>query len=103
MTDKELLEAAAKASGRTVLGWYNGEPTYAILDDESSWNPLLRDGEALRLAVILEMDVFVRAGRWTEAVRPMGPACKETHGGDPMAATRRAIVRAAAEGWKAMP
>jgi hypothetical protein len=61
------------------------------------WNPLRSDADALALAVSMEMDVFVRAGRWTEAVRPMGPACKEPHDGDPLAATRRAIVRAAVE------
>jgi hypothetical protein len=61
------------------------------------WNPLQSDADALALAVQMEMDVFVRAGRWTEAVRPMGPACKEPHEGDPLTATRRAIVRAAVE------
>ena len=60
------------------------------------WNPLASDADALALAVQLEMDVFVRGGRWSEAVAPMAPACKEPHSGDPLKATRRAITRAAA-------
>lgn len=88
MTDIELLKAAAKAAGLPWDQW--------VEDGDDSWNPLADDGDALRLAVRLEMDVFVRAGRWSEAVCPMGPACKEPHGTDPTAATRRAIVRAAA-------
>ena len=103
MTDKELLEFAAKAAGlfraadRTDCPINVNGVTYPV------WNPLEDDGDALRLAVRMEMDLFVRAGRWTEAVRPMGPACKELHGDDPDAATRRAIVRAAAESAKVMP
>ena len=91
MTDRELLERAAKAAGYWdhQHNCWNGEPSV-------SWNPLHDDGDALRLAVHMEMDVFVRGGRWTEAVRPMSPACKQEHDDDPLAATRRAIVRAAA-------
>lgn len=90
MTDRELLEAAAKA--------VNGGSWDPLTHDtpNGTWNPLADDGDALRLAVRLEMDVFVRGGRWSEAVAPMGKACKEPHGADPLAATRRAIVRAAA-------
>jgi hypothetical protein len=108
MTDDELLGAAAKAAGYQ-LGYVEG------CDDVRKppcWNPLTDDGDALALAVQMEMDLFVRAGRWSEAVRPMGSACKEPHNGEPRAATRRAIVRAAAASaphaladtdWRAKP
>lgn len=91
-----LLERAAKAAGLTLAFWPHG--VYAERDGAPvfPWNPLERDGDALRLAVALEMDVFVRGGRWSEAVCPGGQAIKEPHGADPLAATRRAIVRAAA-------
>lgn len=94
--DRELLKRAAKAAGLTLAFWPHG--VYAERDGAPvfHWNPLDLDGDALRLAVALEMDVFVRGGRWSEAVCPMSPAIKEPHGADPLAATRRAIVRAAA-------
>ncbi len=96
MTDDELLELAALAVGGT--GWFSG--AVFILKqgaDVPCWNPLADDGAALRLAVLMEMDLYVRGGRWAEAFAPMHRACKEPIVGDPYAATRRAIVRAAAE------
>lgn len=66
------------------------------------WNPLTDDGDALRLAVKLGMEVYVDT-------HPEGCHCTEAesvthragrsiinHDADPYAATRRAIVRAAA-------
>ncbi len=100
-TDVELLQAAAKAAG-IEAEWNHGcgNALHLTAPDATAiyWNPLRSDADALALAVRLEMDVFVHAGKWTEAVRPMGPACKEPHADDQMAATRRAIVRAAAAG-----
>lgn len=49
------------------------------------------DAEALRLMVAHEMDVFVRSGRWTEAVAPMQRPAKAFHDGSGLAATRLAI------------
>jgi len=112
MTDRELLEMAAKAAG-VVLTWGS---KYMVGDDEVDctdipyatsdspdcapyyWNPLEDDGDALRLAVKLEIDVnhgdtLVVA----EKVRPIEYGVAEQKGTDPYAATRRAIVRAAAE------
>ena len=90
MTDRELLELAAKAAGCT-LG-------YEIIEDV--WNPLTDDGDALRLAVKLGVDVFgsshYRMCEWDEGV------ATEPSNNDPYAATRRAIVRAAAEIGKGM-
>jgi hypothetical protein len=113
--DIGMLKAAADALG-LQYEWHHGcgDALHLTASDATAiyWNPLRSDADALALAVRMEMDVFVRAGRWSEAVRPMGPACKEPHAGDPLAATRRAIVRAAVEvathalpedDWRAKP
>ena len=101
--DIALLMAAADAIG-LQYEWHHGcgDALHLTAPEATAiyWNPLRSDADALALAVQMDMDVFVRAGRWTEAVRPMGPACKEPHNGDPLAATRRAIVRAASAGSK---
>jgi hypothetical protein len=127
MTDRELLELAAKAvgikkddspynggghgntgfslNGDMVLDWHNNE----------RWNPLTDDGDALRLAVKLGLDILLQpriksAGAEGETT-VFGPfkgeswqsdRYVEAHGTDPYAATRRAIVRAAAEIGKEM-
>jgi hypothetical protein len=101
MTDRELLELAAKAAG-IEINWFKWERL------TGQWNPLTDDGDALRLAVGLDIHI-----------RPYDTsvfADHETHGGvynifedyrnhknDKHAATRRAITRAAAEIGKAMP
>ena len=101
MTDRSLLEAAAKAAG-IKLRWGGVDGDVARIDDEMQlWNPLTHDGDALRLAVkiglslrrdTLDVGVFLR-------VREMncGELGREMLRTDPLAATRRAIVRAAAE------
>jgi hypothetical protein len=105
MTDQELLEAAAKACGYTSHGWirdqfYVRDFNHAHNHDPRSWNPLHDDGDALRLAVKLRMLVEADGELYTTAT-----ACPKgwgeftgsaKHNGDPLAATRRAIVRAAA-------
>jgi hypothetical protein len=99
VTDIELLKAAAAAIG-LQYEWHPGcgNALHLTAPDATAifWNPLASDADALALAVLLEMDVFVRGGRWSDAVAPMGPACKEPHSGDALNATRRAITRAAA-------
>ncbi len=57
------------------------------------WNPLADDGDALRLAVKLRMLVEL------DSYHAMADGCVEDLAGgqDPFAATRLAIVRAAAE------
>ena len=95
MTDRELLELAAKAAGLLVTGIYDvsgmGE---TIFVEQAAWNPLADDGDALRLAVrCAQLFGFFRFMRvWL--------VCMSDEAGspsDPYAATRRAIVRAAAE------
>lgn len=90
MTDRELLELAAKAAG-IELRWSNEGVAYAQRDDGywGVWNPLTDDGDALRLAVKLALDI--------EFILEDVP-----EGFDPYADTRRAIVRAAAEIGKEM-
>ena len=97
MTDKELLELAAKAAGidlkMTTEKYKDGSVCYA-------WNPLTNDGDALRLAVTLNlsMDLFedvILVG--LVANNNDAEQLSEDTFPDPYAATRRAIVRAAAE------
>jgi hypothetical protein len=98
MKDRELLEAAAK--GRRPcdrqLGWHGPDglaPCGKTLVVE--WQPLTDDGDALRLAAKLGIGLSGSDSHvW---------ACKldvcdihEPRGSDSNAATRRAIVRAAA-------
>ena len=102
MTDRELLELAAKAVGacwaanlQTWVCW-NGS------DDEDEpgawmeWLPLDDDGDALRLAVKTGEPFVVR----TRCVTTMGGLKEDfdpSKQGDDLRATRRIIVRAAAE------
>jgi hypothetical protein len=101
-SDKELLELAAKATGLN-LDWdsytaMNLHRPMASFKEANwfAWNPLTDDGDALRLAVKLKLlvnvtDFFTAATNGHEGLDEM------LHGNDPYAATRRAIVRAAAE------
>ena len=95
-TDRELLELAAKAAGiafefcRPELG--------GCLAGGRWWNPLTDDGDALRLAVKLRLIVEPGAC-W---ISKHGPAFGEDVLAGVMTATRRAIVRAAAEIGRAM-
>jgi hypothetical protein len=107
MTDRELLELAAIAIGRCVTGWSTtqGEEV-AVLDDGSFWQPLHKnritdcDGDALRLAVALGIKDPIRIDIGSVATTvefDNSDALALENGADRNAATRRAIVRAAAE------
>lgn len=103
MTDKELLELAAKAAGMVFLT--NGQ-TYHPEEGNIDWNPLTDDGDALRLAVKLNMGISIPVFKKHRADvitfrNSLVNIIEE--GDDPYAATRRAIVRAAAEIGKATP
>jgi hypothetical protein len=95
MDDRELLELAAKAAGLKVYA-PSGLGGLVLYGQLERWNPLSDDGDALRLAVRLRLSMHVD-GSLTEAVNGSDHVATETHLGDPYAATRRAIVRAAAE------
>jgi hypothetical protein len=103
VTDRELLEMAAKAAGIEL--WHedvfiNGLTQKVSNNGVLRWNPLTDDGDALRLAVKLRhfrigLGECIGRGAYSHiAMLESGP--------DPDAATRRAIVRAAAEIGKAM-
>lgn len=105
MTDRELLELAAKAAAYSVRcvgdGFYGGSVVFYLDPSQLYWNPLSDDGDALRLAVSLGFCVEVLRKRMEPFTR-VGHV-EEEHRDNPYAATRRAIVRAAAEIGKAMP
>ena len=119
MTDRELLKAAAKAAGividksstngggrnntgfdllgNAVLDWHNC----------TTWNPLTDDGDALRLAVKLRFHVNMFSADSSDGIQTPGFVEIWSKDTDPLhveyvegaayeAATRRAIVRAAA-------
>lgn len=103
MTDKELLELAAKAAGLNVkMIEVDCDDNFRALvvgkkntKERIAWNPLTDDGDALRLAVELQLDFYVdgeQAGCWIEDFVCLA----EDINGDTYAATRRVIVRAAA-------
>ena len=100
MTDRELLEMAAKAAWITKWEHSQGDDGIMVFafDTATFWNPLTDDGDALRLAVKLGIAVRVKDG-YATAAYPLPTGC-EFHipsDDDPYIATRRAIVRAAAE------
>lgn len=108
MTDRELLERAAKAAGIAANSWSDVHKCLFIArgpypNTYEKWNPLEDDGDALRLAVKLKINIehMETLSRKQYGVNcwPVGRGdCQwiETDMRDPYAATRRAIVRAAA-------
>jgi hypothetical protein len=117
MTDHELLELAAKAAGigRTAWDYEHTRSLGFMVTKKSMWNPLEDDGEALRLAVKLRLSIStptmgVRYGERAfvesqDRSRGVYANCGDDalDKTDPLAATRRAIVRAAAAIGESMP
>jgi len=118
-SDKELLEMAAKAVGHAIADWvqtYSGvRPNLRdpLEPGRWTWSPLDDDGDALRLAVKLDIDLSFYTDKESKVYAQTkhllgygtdGYASYQAHeyhkelyeGSDPYAATRRAIVRAAA-------
>lgn len=99
MSDRTLLENAAKAAG-IELRWHTfGSDTWCAKHPSGEvWNPLTDDGDAFRLAVKLGIEVVPFTGSKLTRAAFLGDVrqIEEPHGDDPYAATRRAIVRAAA-------
>lgn len=102
MTDRELLELAAKAAGYCLS---DGSQGYRIFRCKGGveWNPLTDDGDALRLAVRLNLQIIIEDERcgcvtasWGDDYQSHAVEHSETPE-TACAATRRAIVRAAAE------
>jgi hypothetical protein len=94
MTDRELLDLAAKASGVLTESWYGNKDYFDGL--LTSWNPLNDNGDALRLAVELRLEVYIHEDS-TLAMNANLQLVLEPHNGDPLKATRRAIVLVAAK------
>ena len=101
-TDRELLVDAARAAGIGLVAWtkFFDEWKFACNPCGEPWNPLIEDGDAFQLAVKLNMTIRCYGGNTcAQTTTPGGPSVSvdEMNLADPCAATRRAIVRAAAE------
>lgn len=113
--DRELLELAAKANwageledmsirwgelDNCILYIHGDNQDHNGIDQEYRWDPLDDDGDALRLAVDLRLTVLEASVR-----KPDGDVVNVWPGeaADRYAATRRAIVRAAAAIGKTQP
>jgi hypothetical protein len=99
MSDRELLEAAAKAAG-----YWAAEFNCPANLPHKNWNPITDSGDAFELAVKLRLtvncsydEVAICGQEFTQK-----EVFIERNGEDPLAATRRAIVRAAAEIGRSM-
>jgi hypothetical protein len=103
MNDKELLELSAKAAKAEVIGCDERKGLW-IKNRFMAWNPLTDDGDALRLAVKLKIIPAcddIQASAMASLDKSSWCTLKEVNG-DRYAATRRAIVRAAAEIGKSL-
>ena len=101
MSDRELLELAAKAAGYVLQETEDGYE--CNFDDSRIWNPLTDGGDALQLMVGLRLEPRFIDNSHSNGAEPSRVTLHNVAGivenidGDPLAATRRAIVRAAAE------
>ena len=119
MSDQEMIELAAKAISLPECGWMHKTFTYVKDNKFTTWDPLHDDGDALRLATKLRISLIHEQEymggpvlETLEATSPPEPGTEHRHvsteclneiGADEFAATRRAIVRAAAAIGEAMP
>lgn len=106
-TDRELLEWAAKAAG-IEFGVIHQRPHRRCPEGWTPWNPLTDDGDALRLAVKCRIELdhshaqdqhrYVCASRrgCEMMYAPVSAVEEIEDDGQTLAATRLAIVRAAA-------
>lgn len=96
-TEIELLELAAKAAGYQIE-WVRNSGCHYRCEEEigrEAWCPLDDDGDALRLAV--QLNLIPGYMRYSDMHMTI------YEGDSKLAETRRAIVRAAAEIGRAMP
>ncbi len=99
-TDRELLELAAKAAGNDAY-WNTSAKIFMVPNGEEvwhkPWNPLANDGDALRLANALGFSIHMHDQSIGISRYRIGTYLVwQDRGLDDDAATRRAIVRAAA-------
>jgi hypothetical protein len=102
MLDRELLALAALAAGYTFE--WGAQPLILAIPPDAErpwryWNPLDDDGDALRLANLLQIHVLRYENMTTAKPLYADWVCDERDAdhADVDATTRRAIVRAAAE------
>lgn len=107
MTDRELLELAAKAAGIEYNNKRASHPSPALYLGPSGgwWNPLQDYGEALGLALKLRMSIVITATGPSARAEDHIAWCDEriAAGEDCGPALCRAIVRAAAEVGARLP
>jgi len=110
-SDQRLLELAAKAIGIELWIEDDGEEIEVFIRERDNkrpqglrrWDPLEYDAHALSLAVTLDIELRFHVAAETPSVtasckgRDELPVPREIWGTEKAAATRRAIVRAAAE------
>ena len=113
-TDRELLELAARAAGVRHIEYtndYDGSRGLMMCNEHGrhtdTWSPLTDDGDALRLAVKLDIHIKRYAGATTAQELCSTISFTEhdhwaENNHDDLASTRRAIVRAAAAIGEAM-
>lgn len=106
MEDRELLELAAKAAGIEVIRT-DQQGLWIAGGCGDHWNPLKDDGEALRLAIKLDIHIKRFAGattcqEWTGLDAVTEHDHWSANYGEPIRSTRLAIVRAAAKIGEAM-
>lgn len=119
MTDRELLELAAKAVGYRISHYASDAGAYVhdgLRDKRFDWNPRTSKSDTFALAVKLGLSVepypyyepvkhsvVVKQRRSGDKLREVNPTeVIEPYGDDPEAATRLAVLRCAAEIGKSM-
>lgn len=111
MTDREMLELAAKAAGLKEHGWMGPSYCHVVDNTWATFDPLTDDGDAFRLLCDKSIRIVesnggaYRAVQFTVHPETADEAVHEVEIEWPHtpAATRFAITRAAAEIGKAMP
>lgn len=107
--DLELLQLAARALGAVRVEIVEGEQWVNLHFEDGStvfgWNPLRHSDDTLALAVRLRISITIDSldicASWAAiGPHPMADGVADVYqevGGDALAATRRAVTRAAAE------
>lgn len=108
ITDRELLDLAARAAGIALGEWSDEYQVYWVDARLGGWwNPLTDDGDAQRLSVKLRIPIWFDDDATITDQRKCGDLGWRVETGaydlGGYAATRRAIVLAAAEIGRCMP
>ncbi len=94
---RRLLELAAKAIGWTIFDWYGDRHTAHDGEKLVPFNPYSDDGDSRRLQVALELELRVFNGEAHAGKQDQFWITEDWFpDGDPNAASRLAVLRAAA-------